>query len=173
MVETEMRREKRRVIRSSKSKTPKKRLTGTPRQRLFVTFYLNPESKTFLNAHKAAVAAGYSDEGNSGYSTGCRLTRAPWVREYIEAFLATREVSFFWVVDKINRIARGEPVKDVPRTEDMSDQDYAKALARATPSAGESLKALEVMLRLVELIQHPQREAEFQKSKNAKAEAGM
>ncbi len=50
-----------------------------PRQQLFISYYLNPDSETWSNAHKSALKAGYAEE----YAQSITAQGTSWFSESI------------------------------------------------------------------------------------------
>ncbi len=63
----------------SKPTTRPKNTIITPKQKLFMEYYLNPNSQHFGNAYKSALACGYSDE----YAQNITSLKPQWLSDYI------------------------------------------------------------------------------------------
>lgn len=70
---------------------------NSPKQKLFLGFFLNPQSNSFSNAYQSALKAGYSDE------TAKHITSVPkeWLSERIsdELMVHKAEIRLYKAID--------------------------------------------------------------------------
>lgn len=52
-----------------------------PRQGLFISYYLNPKSKTFSNAYQSAIKAGYKEK----FAINILNQDLKWLQEYLDS----------------------------------------------------------------------------------------
>jgi len=117
------------VKRTTKGLKPNKRPIGnvanqwraTPKQKLFVELYLNPNSKTFGNAYKSAIQAGYNE------SYAVQIASPAISNKWLQDYASKSNLSIEHLKEVVTDIIRGNiDSKDYTATQLKAIELYAK-----------------------------------------------
>jgi biotin-(acetyl-CoA carboxylase) ligase len=117
------------VKRTTKGLKPNKRTQGkianqwqsTPKQKLFMSYYIDPNSKTFGNAYKSAIQAGYNE------SYAVQIASPAVSNKWIQDYTSKSNLSIEHLKEVVTDIIRGNiDSKDYTATQLKAIELYAK-----------------------------------------------
>ena len=120
----------------------------TLRQSAFLQKYLDPSAPVFGNAGRAYQEV-YGCSDGAARSDACRLLKKPSFQAAVADRLLKNEVVLDRVVSSIAQVMKGEFThKTLSQRFDKSGAHEGTTATQSTPTAGEVLKAIELLLRI-------------------------
>lgn len=135
-------------ITKSRPKVKPKKRKLKPKEKLFISNYTNPDSPTFSNATQSVIALDKTLQHNSAGTIGSRLLQTVVVQESIDAIITELGMESKVRLNAVNKVITGKHLKRTKTTSTDSDGKEYTSISETSPSASETLKAIDLVEKI-------------------------